>query len=116
METDIKTDNYEILRCDTNRHIGSVAFYIRKDLNYNIIPVFPSDFECIFFKILLSNSKPIIVRTIYYLPNKWSFSEVLNENMNKIDPIINEIYIRGDFNVDLFLNDSSNFLKISFVE
>ena len=39
------------------------------------------------------------------------FSEVLNENINKIDSISNEIHILGDFNINLSLIDSYIFSK-----
>ena len=80
-------------------------------MSYNIISVFPSEIESVFFEILLSNSKPITVGTIYRPPNQSNFLKVLNENMNKIDSISNETYILGDFNINLSLNDSYIFAK-----
>ena len=68
--------------------------------------VFPHEIKSVFFEILLPNSKPITVGTICCPPNQSNFLEVLNENMNKIDSISNEIYILGDFNINLPLNDS----------
>ena len=58
LEQEINIDNYKILRCDRNRQSGGVACYIRNDLSYNILSVFPCEIENIFFKILLPNSKP----------------------------------------------------------
>ena len=104
-----------IIRCDRNRHGGGVACYIRNDLSYNILSVFPREIESVFFEILLPNSKPITVGTIYRPPNQSNFLEVLNENMNKIDSISNEIYILGDFNINLFLNDSYIFSQKSML-
>ena len=66
-----------------------------------------------FFEILLPISKPITVGTIYRPPNRFNFSEVSNGNTNKIDPISNEIYILGGFNIGLSLNDSYIFSKKS---
>ena len=51
------------------------------------------------------------MRTIYRPPNQSNFSEVLNENINRIESINNEIYILGDFNINLFLNDPYIFSK-----
>ena len=106
MEPEIQIDDYRILQCDRNRHGGGVACYIRNDLSYVILSVFPPEIECVFFEILLPSSKPIAVGRIYSPPNQSNFVEVLNENMNKIDWIRNEIYILGDFNINLSLNDS----------
>ena len=104
LEQEISIDNYEILCCDRNRQSGGVACYIRNDLSYNT--VFPCEIESIFFEILLPNSKPVIVGTIYHPPHQNNFLELLNSNMNKINSVDNEIYILGDFNINLFLNDS----------
>ena len=89
--------------CDKNRQGGGVACYIRNDLSYNT--VFPCEIESIFFEILLPNSKPVIVGTIYHPPHQNNFLELLNSNMNKINSVDNEIYILGDFSINLFLND-----------
>ena len=80
-----------IIRCDRNRHGGGVACYIRNDLSYNILSVFPREIESVFFEILLPNSKPITVGTIYSPANQSNCLEVLNENMIKIESISNEI-------------------------
>ena len=111
MKPEIEIDDYKILRCNKNRHGGGVGCYIRNDLSYNILSVFPSEIESAFFDILIPNSKPIIVGTIYRPPNQSNFLEVLNENMNKIDSISNKTYILGDFNINLSLNDSYIFSK-----
>ena len=55
--------------------------------------------------------KPVIVGTIYRPPSQNNFLELLNSNMNKINSVDNEIYILGDFNINLFLNDVYDFEK-----
>ena len=84
LEQEISFDNYKILHFDRNRHGGGVACYIRNDLSYNILFVFPCEIENIFFEILLPNSKLVIVGTIYCPPSQNSFLRLLNSNMNKI--------------------------------
>ena len=112
LEQEINIDNYKILRCDRNRHGEGVACYIRSNLSYNILSVFSREIEKIFFEILLPNSKPVIVGTIYCPPSQNNFLELLNSNMNKINPIDNEIYILGDIHINLFLTDSYVLEKI----
>ena len=51
LEQEISIDNYKILRCDRNRLGGGVACYIRNDLSYNILSVFPCEIEYISFEI-----------------------------------------------------------------
>ena len=112
LEIEINIDNYKILRCDRNRHGEGVACCIRSNLTYNILSVFSREIEKIFFEILLPNSKPVIVGTIYCPPIQNNFLELLNSNMNKNNPIDNEIYILGDFHINLFLTDSYVLEKI----
>ena len=68
LEQEISIDSYKILCWDRNRHGGCVACYIRNDLSYNILSVFPREIEIFFFEILLPNSKPVILGTIYRPP------------------------------------------------
>ena len=73
LEPETQIDDHKILRCDRNRHGGGVACYIRNYLSYNILPVFSREIKCVFFEILLPNSKPITVGTIYHPPNESNF-------------------------------------------
>ena len=50
--SEIQIDEYDLLRCDTNRHRGGVACYIRNDLSYNVKSYLPKDIENIFFELL----------------------------------------------------------------
>ena len=97
LDPEISIDNYKILHCDRNRQGGGVACYARNDLSYNTLSIFPREVE---------NSKPITVGTIYLPPNQSNFLEILNDKMSKIDSVNNEIYILGDFNINLYRNDS----------
>ena len=106
LNPEISIDNYKILHCDRNRQCGGVACYVRNYLSYNPLSAFPHEVENIFFEILLRNSKTITVGTIYRFPNQSNFLEILNDNMNKIDSVNNEIYILGDFNINLYINVS----------
>ena len=84
-------------------------------MSYNIISVFLREIESVFFEILLPNSKPITIGTIYRQPNQSNFLEILSENMNKIDLISNEIYILGNFRINLSLNYSHIFSNKSML-
>ena len=53
--SEIQIDEYDLLRCDRNRHGGGVACYIRNDLSYNVKSHFPKDIENIFFWIIITN-------------------------------------------------------------
>ena len=73
LEPEIQIDDYKICLCDRNRHGGGIACYVRSDLSYNILSIFPHEIESFFFEILLPNSKPITVETIYYPPKSIQF-------------------------------------------
>ena len=95
LTSEIQINEYDLLRCDRNRHGGGVACYIRNDLSYSVKSCFPKDIENIFFELLLPNTKPIVVGTIYRPPNQTNFMETFNENLSKIDTNNVEIYILG---------------------
>ena len=84
LEQAVSLDNYRILCGDRNRHREVVACYVRNDLSHNILSVFPSEIENIFFEILLPNSKPITVETIYCSSSESNFLEVLTNNIKLI--------------------------------
>ena len=70
LSSEIHIDNYNTFRCDRNRHGGGVVCYIRNDLSYDVKSFFPPEIENIFFEILLSNTKPVIVGIIYRPPSQ----------------------------------------------
>ena len=49
-----------------------------------------------FFELLLPNTKPIAVGTIYRAPNQTDILEIFNENLSKVDTNNVEIRIFGD--------------------
>ena len=49
LEHEIQINDYQILRCDRNKHGGGVACYIRNDLSCNTASVFPREIESVFF-------------------------------------------------------------------
>ena len=83
--SEIQIVEYDLLHCDRNRHGGGVTCYIKNDLSYNVKSYFPKDIENIFFKLLLPNTKPIVVGTIYRPPNQTNFMEIFNENVAIVD-------------------------------
>ena len=48
LTSEIQTNGYDLLRCDTNRQGGGVACYIKSELSYNVKSYFPKDIENIF--------------------------------------------------------------------
>ena len=100
--SEIQIENYDLIRSDRNRHGGGVACFIRNDLSYNMKSFLPSEIENIFIEIFLPYSKSLVVGTIYHPPSQGNFTETIAEHFSKIDTNYTEIYILGNFNVNLF--------------
>ena len=81
---------------------------------------FPNEIENMFFEILLSNTKTtlaeIMVRIIYRSPSRPDFLEIINTHFTKLNTNNNEIYMLGDFNINLYVNNSIIFQKNSFLQ
>ena len=92
--------SFAVTETDMERR-GGVACYIRNDLSYDVKSYFPKDIENIFLELLLPNTKPIVVGTIYRPPNQTNFMELSNENLSKVETNNVETYILGDFNISL---------------
>ena len=116
LSSEIHIDNYNTLHCDRNRHRGGVVCYIRNDLSYDVKYFFPSEIENIFFILLLPNTKPIVVRIIYRQSSQSEILEITNTHFSKLDTNNNEIYILGDFNINLYLNNSYIFQKNNLLQ
>ena len=104
-QSEIQIDNYDLLRCDRNRNGGGVACYIRSDISYVQKDFFPNVIENIFFEILLPKTSPITVSIMYRPPSQTNFLEILNMTFEKVDVDKKEIYILGDFNINMYHNN-----------
>ena len=51
LEPQIEFDNYKTLRCDGKRQRGGAACYIRNDLSYNTVTVYPHGMVSVFLEI-----------------------------------------------------------------
>ena len=104
-QSEIQIYNYDLLRCDRNRNGGGVAWYVRSDISYVQKDFFPNVIENIFFEILLPKTSPITVEIMYRPPSLTNFLEILNMTFEKFDVDKKEIYILGDFNINMYHNN-----------
>ena len=104
-QSEIQIDNYDLLRCDRNRSGGGVACYVRSDFSYVQKCFFPNVIENIFFEILFPKTTPITVGIMYRPPSKTNFLEILNMTFEKVDIDKKEIYILGDFDINMYHNN-----------
>ena len=63
---------------------------------------FPNVIENIFVEILLPKTTPITVEIMHRPHSQTNFLEILNMTFEKIDIDKKEIYILGDFNINVY--------------
>ena len=101
---EVNINGYSIIRNDRNRNGGGVACYIRNDLCFNIKNIFSNSIEHVFFEILIPEVKPIAIGIFYRPPNENDFLNIFSNEFQQIDSKTNEIYLFGDFNINLLQN------------
>ncbi len=111
----VSVEGYDLIRADRNRNGGGVCMYVRCNINYQKRPdLVPNDLEAVSLEVQQANtSQSFIISTIYRPPN----SKI--ENLLKIERLIQlvdnenkEIYILGDLNINLLLQNVSIVKKL----
>ena len=115
LQSKIQISNYELLRCDRNRNGGGVSCYVRSDIGYVQKRFFPREIENIFVEILLPKTKSLIVGIIYRPPNQSKFLRIINANFDKLDTGTKESYVRGDFNINMYIVCHDNTISSKFL-
>ena len=104
-DNEVQINGYSIIRNDRNRNGGGVACYIREDLYFNSKNIFDKHIEAVFFEILIPKMKTISVGIFYRPPSQNEFLELIVKDLHDIDFVKHEVFILGDFNVNLFCNN-----------
>ena len=82
-----------------------MIYYIRNDLCFNIKNIFSNSTEHVFFEILIPKVKPTAIGTFYRPPNENDFLKIFSNEFQQTDSKTNEIYLLGDFNINLPQNE-----------
>lgn len=90
---------------------GSVAFYIKNDLNFNIRPEFTitaDDFEALWIEVHNNCHSNLLCGIIYRHPNGdlERFIEYVSSTTDRINQENKPCIIMGDFNIDLLKFES----------
>ena len=101
---EVNINGYSIIRNDRNRNGAGVACYIRNDLCFNFKNIFSNSIEHIFFEVLIPKVKPIAIGILNRHPNENDFLNRFSNDFQQIDSKTNEIYLLGDFNINLLQN------------
>ena len=98
-------DNYDMIRADRAAgRGGGVAIYLNNQLTFRKRPDLHFEgAEDIFIEIINDSDKNIIVGVIYRPPNNHidTFLDKLDDSLNKVSQENKQIYLMGDYNVDL---------------
>ena len=103
-DSEVTVDGYNIVRNDRNRSGGEVACYIRNNICFNRKNCLSDNIENIFIDLLFPKKKPISVCIIYKPPSQSQFLQQIITEFEALD-LDNEIYILGDFNINLLFRD-----------
>ena len=103
-DNEIHIDGYVIIKSDRNRHGGGVACYIKEDICFNVNPIFSKEIEGVLFDILMPKTKSITVGVFYRPPDQNNFLDTLKSDLEKLDLSNNDVFLLGDFNINLLKN------------
>ena len=103
-DSEVTVDGYNIVRNDRNRNGGGVACYIRNNICFNRKNCLSDNIENIFIDLLFPKTKPISVGIIYKPPSQSQFLQQIITEFEALD-LDNEIYVLGDFNINLLFRD-----------
>ena len=108
LDGEVNIESYELIRSDRNRHGGGVTCYIKNDVAFRSRGGFSNEIENLFFDILLPKTKPILVGIVYRPPDQSRSLERLTSAITNTNDFNNqEVYILGDFNINL-INSKKN--------
>ena len=93
-----------VVQSDRNRDGGGIACYIRNNICFNGKACISDNVENIFIDLLFPKTKPIFVRIVCKPPSQNQFLQQMITEFGALD-LDNEIYILGDFNINLLFRD-----------
>ena len=99
-DPEVTIDGYSIVQNDRNRKGGGVACYIRSNICYSTKTCLSENLENIFIDLLFPKTKPITIGILYKPPRQTRFLEQMVTDVESLE-LNNELYILGDFNIDL---------------
>ena len=105
LNSEVDIDGYTLFRCDRTRNGGGVLMYVNNRVGVKERIDFSKDTENVFVDILLPRTKPILVG-ILYNPFQTNFLHNLSTAISNAENFDNqEVYLLGDFNINLWHND-----------
>lgn len=99
-------DHYEFVHRDTPTHFGGVGFYIKEEIEYEVrddLAINCFDCEDLWIEIKRNKGKNVILGVIYRHPRHSfkQFQEKLCNTLEKITLENKNVYMCGDYNIDI---------------
>ena len=114
-DSEVTIDGYNIVRNDKKRKDGGVACYIRSNICYSRKPCVSGNLENIFIDLLSPNTKAISAGIFYKPPSHTQFLEQIITESESLE-LNNELYILGDFNINLLFKGNCILNKTHGIE
>ena len=112
-DEELSIKGFQIICKDRTRHGGGVAIYVKKGLDFKIRTDLALDIESISIQLEIKYVKPIILSTLYRLPDSLvELFKPIESLLMSIDQENKECIIVGDFNCDLLKPDKNNQIHI----
>ena len=85
---------------------GGVLCFVKDHMSSKLnVDIYDTDVEGIFIEINLPKTKPILIGSIYLLPEcKVEFMDKLDTLFQRCNNVYGDVYILGDFNLDISKN------------
>ena len=86
-----------------NKFLICVLCYVKENLSFKqISDIHDDEVESIFVEINLPNTKPVAVGTVYHPPDSTvDYVDKIDVLFQKCNSIYDDVYILGDFNLDI---------------
>ena len=110
-DSELMINGYDFCRLDRANGMthGGVMCYIKENLSFKQnTDIHDDEVESIFIEINLPNTKPVVVGTVYRPPDSTvDIIDKIDVLFQKCNSIYDDVYILGDFNLDINKNCSS---------
>ena len=107
-DSEVNIDGYSTYRLDrqNGKIRGGVLCYVKDHMSSKLnVDIFDTDVEGIFIEINLPKTKPILIGSIYRPPDcRVEFMDKLDTLFQRCNNVYDDIYILGDFNLDISKN------------
>ena len=106
----LEANGYDLVRLDSSKRGGGIACYIKSSIAYSHKDIFCNNIKRSFVDIYLPKSQPILLGISYRPPSKSDFVKHINNVFTETGVLDKqELYLLGDLNINLLLDEKEIF-------